>query len=109
MSEVISFRLELKNPREAQALALLACYQERGYSTRRSLTEALLKLGQTDSGHDLQAQTGEILSTLNQVGDQIEQLQKSGMRRMAADEEKQAVLSDAFVLSVKSAAKHGIV
>ena len=60
------------------------------------------------SDRDVWVLMGEILSTLNQVGDQIENLQQSGVQRTIPHEDKQAVLSNAFVLSVKSAAKHGL-
>ena len=44
MSEVICFRLDRDNPREAQALQVLAAWQEAGFSRRHVLTEALLRL-----------------------------------------------------------------
>jgi hypothetical protein len=108
MSEVISFRLDPKNPREAEALKVLTCRQEHGYSTRHILTEALLQLDQTGIERNLQGLMGEVLRTLNQVGYQIENLQQSGVQRTLPHEDQQTVLSNAFVLSVKSAAKHGI-
>jgi hypothetical protein len=108
MSEIISFRLDPKIPREAEALRALACRQEQGYSTRHILTEALLQLDQAGIERNLQGLMGEILSMLNQVGDQIENLQQSGIQRIIPHEDKQAVLSNTFVLSVKTAVKHGI-
>jgi len=44
MSEVISFRLDNANPREAQALEVLNAWIEKGFSTRFILTTALLEL-----------------------------------------------------------------
>jgi hypothetical protein len=44
MSEVISFRLNKSNLREAQALEILKAWCSRGYSLRYVITEALLKL-----------------------------------------------------------------
>src|SRR5688500_18656684 len=108
MSEVISFRLDPKNPREAEALRVLACRQEQGYSVRHILTEALLKLNQIDIENDFQMQMGEILSAIHRVGNQIEGLQRSDLQGVRPQYEKQTVLSDAFVLSVKSAAKSGL-
>lgn len=108
MSEVISFRLDPNNPREAQALAVLAHHQERGYSARQILTEALLKLDQAGKEHELQTQMADILMAVHRVSDQIERLQRAGVPRTGLHDENQAVLSDAFVLSVKSAAKPGI-
>lgn len=42
MSEVISFRLNPENPREAQALEILRTKQSEGFSSRRVLTDALI-------------------------------------------------------------------
>jgi hypothetical protein len=108
MSEVISFRLDPNNPREAQALGVLASFQERGYSARHILTEALLKFDHAGIEHELQAQMAEILAAMNKVGDQIERLQRTGVSRTELRDEKQAALAEAFVLSVKSAVKPGI-
>ena len=44
MSKVISFRLNSDNPREAQALTILYDWLSQGFSTRHTLTEALLSL-----------------------------------------------------------------
>ena len=100
MSEVISFRLDAKNPREADALQILARCQEQGYSVRHVLTEALLKFDQAGIEQVLQLQMDEILTRLNQVRDQLELVQASGIQRTYQSEEKQAVLSNAFVVSV---------
>jgi hypothetical protein len=108
MSEVISFRLDPKNPREAEALKVLARRQEQGDSVRHILTEALLKLDRADVEVDIQTQMGEILSAIHRVGNQIEHLQKSGVQHRGSPSEKQVGLSNAFLLSVKSAAKPGI-
>ncbi len=108
MSEVISFRLDPNNSREADALQILARCQEQGYSVRHVLTEALLKFDQAGMEQVLQLQMDEILSGLNGVRDRLDRIQASGVQRTHPSEEKQAVLSNAFVLSVKSAAKPGI-
>lgn len=42
MSEVISFRLNKDNPREAQARAVIKAWGDKEYSARHVLTEALL-------------------------------------------------------------------
>ena len=42
MSEVISFRLNPSNPREALALEILRNKQKGGFSSRRVLTDALI-------------------------------------------------------------------
>ena len=42
MSEVISFRLNPENPREAQALEILRAKKSEGFSSRQVLTDALI-------------------------------------------------------------------
>ncbi len=108
MSEVISFRLDPNNPREAQALAVLVRHQERGYSTRQILTDALLKSDQTGIEDELQRQMADILMVMTRLSEQIEHLHRGGGVRTEPQDEKQAMLSDAFVLSVKSVAKPGL-
>lgn len=108
MSEVISFRLDSNNPREAEALAVLASHQERGYSARQIMTEALLKYAQGDESDDLQIQLAEILTAMQRVGEQVERIQKLSIPSTGPREERQAILSDAFKLSVKTAAKPGV-
>jgi len=44
MSDVISFRLNKENQREAKALEVLNAWIEKGFSTRHILTMALLEL-----------------------------------------------------------------
>ena len=44
MSEVISFRLNKDNPREARALMVLKGWQEQGHNIRYIITEALVNL-----------------------------------------------------------------
>ena len=44
MSKVISFRLNPDNPREAEALSVLEKWQNQGFSTRHTITEAIIKL-----------------------------------------------------------------
>jgi len=48
MSEVISFRLNRENPREALALEVLKNRFRKGFSVRYVLTEALLKLDESE-------------------------------------------------------------
>ena len=46
MSEVISFRLNPENSREAKALDTLKMWREEGYTLRHKITEAILRLDQ---------------------------------------------------------------
>ena len=108
MSEVISFRLDRDNPREAQALAVLTKGQEAGYSLRHILTEALLAL--EAAAEDEQAVAlalSEVAGRLEQI---LERFQHSGFVPVqpSNDQLEQASLAESFVLSVKSAAKRGI-
>lgn len=49
MSKVFSFRLNPKNQREAEALAILKDWLAQGYSIRHTVTEALLNLNAVNS------------------------------------------------------------
>jgi hypothetical protein len=71
MSEVISFRLDRNNPREAQALGVLKKGQEAGYSLRHVLTEALLAL--EASAEEEQA----VARALLEVAGRLEQIQSA--------------------------------
>ena len=53
MSEVISFRLDPDNPREAQALKILRTKQAEGFSSRRVLTDALIFMATEKGQNDL--------------------------------------------------------
>lgn len=107
MSQVIGFRLDRENPREAQALAVLERWQEAGYSTRHILTEALLTLeaSETDGGQEFPVE--KIVSALEQVGEQLARLQREGLRPRSV-EAPEALLEEAFLLSVKEAAQPGL-
>jgi hypothetical protein len=50
----------------------------------------------------------DILMAVHRVSDQMERFQRAGVPRTEPHDENQALLSDAFVLSIKSAAKPGI-
>jgi hypothetical protein len=111
MSEVISFRLDRNNPREAQALGVLKKGQEAGYSLRHVLTEALLAL--EASAEEEQA----VAQVLLEVADRLEQIQSAleqfrHMKLTPAQPQnnmsEQAVLAESFVLAVKNAAKPGM-
>jgi|GEM_PF-1378203 len=111
MSEVISFRLDRTNPREAQALEVLRKGQEAGYSLRHILTEALLAL--EAAAEDEQAATralADVAVQLEQIQSVLERLQHMDLAPVPPQREtpQQSVLAEAFLLSVKSAAKPGL-
>jgi hypothetical protein len=111
MSEVISFRLDRNNPREAQALGVLKKGQEAGYSLRHVLTEALLALEASAEEERAVAQALlEVADRLEQIQSALEQFRhmKLPPSQPQSGMPEQAVLAESFVLSVKSAAKPGL-
>jgi hypothetical protein len=109
MSEVISFRLDKNNQREAQAFDILEAWCLKGYSVRYVITEALLKLN--DPGPELM--TNDVLCDLNAALEQINvQLQYIGKSNISpiigpADVSLQSNLSDSFIASLKKNGKTG--
>lgn len=106
MSKVISFRLNPDNPRVVEALAILDGWLSQGFSTRHTLTEALLLL---DSRKSLSLDKG----TLNDLSQQIQTL--LGKIEMGSthkikhnDASPKPKLSDGFVSSIIKAAKPGL-
>ena len=111
MSEVISFRLDRNNPREAQALAVLRKGQEAGYSLRHVLTEALLALEAAAEEEQAVAQVlAEVAGRLEQIQAALEHWQPANLAlaQPQSSRSEETVLAESFVLSVKSAAKPGL-
>jgi hypothetical protein len=108
MSRVIGFRLDENNRREAQALLILGQWQEKGYSTRHILTEALIGLDRSDGDGREDSQIDEVLVVLNQVREQLEHIHLSGLRSNMPSSGKTDMLSEAFLSSVRQAARPGI-
>ena len=111
MSEVISFRLDRNNPREAQALAVLKKGQEAGYSLRHVLTEALLALEAAAEEEQAVAQAlTEVAGRLEQIQSALERLRPMDVTTALPQtgHSPQADLAESFVLAVKSTAKPGI-
>jgi hypothetical protein len=109
MSRVISFRLDPDNPREGRALAVLGEWQEQGYPVRHILTEALLSLAGEDQKSETQQQMTAILAALTEIRSKLEQLQHRGAIDLVKRERKaEEQVSEAFILSVKRAAKPGV-
>ncbi len=75
MSEVISFRLDTENPREARAQKVLTVWQEEGYSIRHTITEALLTLEDPRTDPFAIIDMEELNETLNQVSQMLEQME----------------------------------
>lgn len=106
MSKVISFRLNLDNPRDAKALALLQIRQNQGFSTRHTLTEALLNLDSTNP----QAIENEALNDLlTQIKKLLEHIEMGSSREVKVSEiPANEILSEEFVASILGNAKVGI-
>jgi hypothetical protein len=110
MSEVISFRLNKDNPREAQALGILKAWCSRGYSVRYVITEALLKLNDPSQESVANNTTYELNTTLDQVKKLLEQL-GSGRHLGGLKQDEESVsstLADNFVESIQKAVKPGL-
>jgi len=110
MSEVISFRLDKDNPREARALEVLRAWYAQGYSVRHILTEALLELEESQQQDEVSAfALDEVNRALHQVIQMLERMQNGRYVAAAADDPKpKAALTNAFVASVRNAAKPGL-
>lgn len=109
MSEVISFRLDKKNPREAQAYLILNTWIEKGFSTRSVLTTALLRLDQP--GSDLEPGPGNrnwdaILDQISQLLDLVEKMKKPVVSQ--ENNSEPCILRDSFLASIRHGAKPGI-
>ena len=106
MSKVISFRLNPENPRDARALAVLQDWLSQGYSTRHTLTEALLML---DSGKS-QPPDNETLNDLShQIQALLAKVEKGATHKIMYDDaSSKQELSDGFVSSILKATKPGL-
>jgi len=104
MREVFSFRLNNKNPHEAQAREVIETWVKQGYSLRNILTEALLLLG--NQGDD-SIKSGDITETVTRLSLLVERLEGRldvGQHHPQAKSE----LSESFRSSIKMAAKPGV-
>jgi hypothetical protein len=99
MSEVISFRLDKDNPREAQARTVLKAWADKGYSVRHVLTEALLAYHGSHKDMDVH----ELSAKLDQMYKLLQQ-----NRAPSISLEKDVGLSDRFLVSIKNASKPGV-
>lgn len=110
MSDVISFRLNKDNTREAQALEILEAWCSGGYSIRHVITEALLNLNAPGRGSVVNKATYDLNTTLDQVKKLLEQLENGEHLRgfIQSDESKPSTLADNFVASIRKVAKPGL-
>ncbi|MFC1879346.1 hypothetical protein ACFLZW_05485 [Chloroflexota bacterium] len=109
MSEVISFRLDKDNLREAKALLVLQEWRVKGYSLRQIMTDALLKLDEvhnnllTTQYVELQDMLAQVTEILTQIGNT--ESDHGTQRNRGLESTK---LSETFVFSVKKSAKQGM-
>jgi hypothetical protein len=112
MSEVISFRLDQDNPREARAREVLRAWYAQGFSVRHILTEALLALEDSKAqDEETTFALDEVNRALHQVIQMLERMQNGRYVAAATGDDGQqpkAALTDTFVASVKSAARPGM-
>lgn len=111
MSEVISFRLNKENPREAQAHTILKARYEEGHSIRHTITEALLRLDEPGAGSILDAKLDEITETLCRVSQLLERVgDRDNSSQKGQDTNAcYARLTDSFLESIRKKAKPGMV
>ncbi|MBC8509642.1 MAG: hypothetical protein ISR58_07080 [Anaerolineales bacterium] len=109
MSEVISFRLNPDNPREAQALEILRTKQAEGFSSRRVLTDALVDLAARKE-QDTLFSIEEFNMALEHVSDLLERIDggSQGNENHQSTSPQRVTLHDDFLNSVKVAAKPGL-
>ena len=106
MSQVISFRLDVDNPREAQALDTLQSLCEKGYSIRRIVTDALLNLDVSDILIGAPEQ-GELFEIIDQIKILLTQLDDKSIP-LLKEEKQETKLSDTFLKSIQKTAKSGV-
>jgi hypothetical protein len=108
MSEVISFRLDKENIREAKALMILQVWRTNGYSIRQAITEALVSLSW--NGHKSGSSFDELNEALSQVNHLRMRLEscESPITNNKGKRNPNSDLSTSFVASVKNSAKVGL-
>jgi hypothetical protein len=107
MSIVISFRLNPDNPREAQALDILRTKQKEGFSSRRILTDALIKMA-VENGNSNFPPINEFHETLEQVSGLLERLNGAIQTTNQPIHSEASALNDAFLTNVRIAARAGM-
>ena len=106
MSKVISFRLSPDNPREAEALSILHDWISQGFSTRHTITEAILMLG---SGKLQPPDNDTIINLSHHIQELLARVEKGSTHKIGNEDAllKQE-LSDGFVASIILTAKPGL-
>jgi len=110
MSEVISFRLNKDNLREAQALEILEAWCSNGYSVRQTIMEALLKLDDPGLESSMNDPLETLKSELHQVREILEKIADGGNSISVVELEvpDRTALTDGFISSVVQAVRPGM-
>ena len=100
MSEVISFRLDKGNLREAKALLILQEWRTKGYSVRQTITKALVSLDQ--NGHRTGSSINELNEALSQVNHFLKLIEICGFASIGDKKKSNSTnsLSTNFIVSV---------
>ena len=106
MSKVISFRLSPENPREAKALVVLDNWSSQGFSTRQTLTEALLVL---DAGKFQPFDNETITDLSDQIQELLAKVEMGSPHEIKNNNTpSKPELSDGIVSSIIKSAKPGL-
>lgn len=110
MSEVISFRLDPNNPREAQALQVLEGMITKGYSLRFIISEALVQFGSTENGSGRGENDPDIRATLREITKILDRIQTgdSSIKSSSSMSSWPENLGDSFINSIKISSKPGM-
>ena len=107
MSEVISFRLDATNPREAQALEVLNTWSNKGFSTRFILTSALLELEHHGTDSEVDQNNRDLGMVLDQIANLLE-IAKASPIAVPSNNLEQPTLRESFLASIKQGIKPGM-
>ena len=107
MSEVISFRLNPDNPREAQALEILRTKHAEGFTSRRVLTDALIGMV-VENRQVSPFPITEFNEALEQVSGFLEKLNSIDYDQGKLESPQVVGLNDNFLNSVRNSAKPGL-
>lgn len=97
MSKVYSFRLNVNNPREAQAREVIEAWVEAGYSLRHVVVEALISFKKAELGHS------ELNSVVEKLQDLILSFDKTEITQTSV-----AALSTSFLNAMKQSVRSGV-
>ena len=100
MSKVYSFRLDVDNPREAQAKKIIKIWGSKGYSLRHLVTDALISFeNQRNDPDEMQKILDQLLTLLNN---------KESELRQSTEDKNDTSLSPNFLEAVKRDFKEGV-